>query len=428
MRKYDCIYLAIVAVTAYVIATIFVFTQCVNQLHPQPTGSGIATTLRSFHLSSAAYTGKNTDTQLCDKYKLEEYFKVRFLEEMQNLVNGNETEFVTKMKMVQSQMITNEIEIRLQATKKDFQSKLSSIQASNQQQILDMKKQYEEQSKNNVLLPKDRVGNYFANMARVSRDSFNQTFSSQFGYEFLESFSGSQDLLLLYSSDEATANNFSSYRDNGGEGDGGTNMIPFIEDAAIATENCDELRVVFFSLDRPQMRQCFALVPNLESFHVHPLVRPSRFENPSSRDKLIINRTQPFQFKSRYYRMQIPTDDLRPPPRFQEETKVFFNYLQKYLLAVDTVLEELRPILSKIAIDNQVVVTFTNYGQAVLLNNFICTAQARNINLSNLIVFTTDQETTDMVASYGLTAYYDQGVSVYNSFKNISVPLITKLN
>jgi hypothetical protein len=191
MRKYDCIYLVIIAVTAYVIATIFVFTQCFNQLHPQPNGSDtdIATALRSFPLSSA---------QLCDETKLEEYFKLRFLEEVQNLVNGNETEFVTKMKMAQSQMVTNEIEIKLRASKEEFQSKLSSLQASNQQQILDMKKRYEEHGKSNVLLPKDRVGNYFANLARVSRDSFNQTFAAQFGYEFLESYSGSQDLLLLY--------------------------------------------------------------------------------------------------------------------------------------------------------------------------------------------------------------------------------------
>jgi hypothetical protein len=418
MRLYDSIYVAIVAVTAYIIATIFVFTQCVNQQHPPPTGndSEIATALRSFPVSSA---------QLSDKTILEEYFKVRFLEEVQNLVNGNETEFVTKMKMVQSQMVTNEIEIQLRAEKENFETKLLSIQASNQQQILDMKKLYEKQGKNNLLFPKDRVGNYFANMARVSRDSFNHTFSSQFGYEFLTSYSGSKDLLLLYSSDGATANNFSSYTGNGSDGVG----VPFIEDAAVATENCDELRVVFIGLGLPKIRQCLALVPNLESFHVHPLVRPSRFENPPSRDKLIINRTEPFLFKSRYYRMDIPTDgSLRRPPRFEQESKPFLKYLQKYLLAVDTVLEELRTILSKIAIDNQVIVMFCNYGQAVLLNNFICTAQARNINLSNLIVFTTDQETTDLVTSYGLTAYYDQGVSVYYLSKNFAAPLITQLN
>jgi hypothetical protein len=177
----------------------------------------------------------------------------------------------------------------------------------------------------------------------------------------------------------------------------------------VATENCDELRVVFVSLNQ-QKGQCFAVVPNLESFHVHPLVRPSAHVNPTSRSDLVIYRTEPFQFKSRYHRIQQPTDILLAPPRFQQETKVFYQYLRNYLSAVDTTLQELSGILSKIAIDNQVIIMMCNYGQAVLLNNFICTAQSREINLSNLIVFTTDQETTDLVTSYGLTAYYDQEV------------------
>ena len=54
-----------------------------------------------------------------------------------------------------------------------------------------------------------------------------------------------------------------------------------------------------------------------------------------------------------------------------------------------------------------------NHGQSVLLINFVCSARARNIDLSNLLVFTTDLETTDLVTSLGLTAYYDQGVRIF---------------
>ena len=49
-----------------------------------------------------------------------------------------------------------------------------------------------------------------------------------------------------------------------------------------------------------------------------------------------------------------------------------------------------------------------NFGQAELLMNFVCSAKSRGLDVSNILVFTTDQETTDLVTALGLTAYYDQ--------------------
>ena len=402
-------YVAIIALVAYVVAIVTISSKCQGPQQQQQNAK--AATLGRFQLLSTdceCDTGSkrnsnsiNSSGRRCDGNELEDYFKVRFHEEIQNLVNGNETEYGRQIKMIQSQRMKEDLEIRLREMKQEFESKLSSVESDSQQRIFDMKKRYEnsdnKNNNNDVLFPTDRVGNFVVNMARVSRDSFNETFfSSQLGYEFMESYRGARDLLLLYSDEEALPNQFSS----------SNNRVPFIEDAVAATENCDELRVVLITLNQ-QVRQCLAIVPNIESFHVHPLVRPSMLADPST---LIVNRTQPFQFKSRYHRMQMPSSALLPPPRFEQETKLFFKYLQNYLNSVDTVLQELRAILPNIAIDNQVVIMMCNYGQAVLLNNFICTAQARNINLSNLIVFTTDQETTDLVTSFGLTTYYDQGV------------------
>jgi hypothetical protein len=408
--------LAIVAFVAYVAAILTISTKCLDRQYYQPTSA--STRLGNFQILSTEYSTSATTSsngRLCDNEEsLEDYFRVRFQQEIQNLLNGNETEYVRQIKMIHSQRIKEDLELRVQSVKQEYESKIASIESNNQQHILDMKKKHDSESNNNddMLFPTDRVGNYVVNMARVSRDSFNTTFfSSQFGYEFMDSYFGTKDLLLLYGSDDTIPNNFSTYRN----GEGKRSNVPYIEDAVVATENCDELRVVFVSQHR-QMRQCLAIVPNLESFHVHPLVRPSMFADPTRRTDLLVNHTQPFQFKSRYHRIQMPSEALLPPPRFQQETKVFFNYLKNYLNAVDTVLQELRTILSNIAIDNQVIIMMCNYGQAVLLNNFICTAQARNINLSNLIVFTTDQETTDLVTSFGLTAYFDQGVRILYTF------------
>lgn len=411
-------YIAIVALVTYITAIVTLSTKCLDRQQEQ---TKVATPLDRFHSISANCTTGSFSKRQCDEAELENYFKARFHEELQNLLNGNVSKYVMQIKVIQSKRMKDEFEIKKQAMEKDFESKIStiekdfelkisSIETANQQRLLEMKKKHDDDNSNNVLFPADRVGNYAVNMARVSRESFNTTFfSSQFGFEFMESYPGVKDLLILYGSDDTIPRNFSSYT-NGGNG---KNTVPFIDDAAIATENCDELRVVFISQHR-QMKQCFALVPNLESFHVYPIVRPSMYEDPSKRSNLIVNHTQPFQFKSRYHRIQVPSENLLPPPQFQEDTTVFFKYLRRYLNSVDTVLQELDRILSKIAIDNQVIIMLCNYGQAVLLNNFFCSAQMRNINLSNLIVFTTDQEATDLVTAFGLTAYYDQGVCAFS--------------
>ena len=402
-------YIAIVALVAYIAAVVTLSTKCLDRQHQTSTTT---TTLDRFQSISANCTTASISKRLYDENYLEENFNVRFHEEMQNLLKGNLTKYVMQIKLIQSQKMNDEFEIKAKEMKIEYESKISSIETANQQRILEMKKMYDDDDNNNVLFPADRVGNFASNMARVSRESFNTTFfSTQFGFEFMESYTGVKDLLLLYGSDDTIPSNFSSYT-NGGNG---KNKIPFIDDAIVATENCGEMRVVFISQHR-QLKQCIAIVPNLDSFHVYPLVQPTMFEDPSKRNNLIVNHTQAFQFKSRYHRVQLPNDVLIQPPRFQEETTVFFKYLRNYLNVVDAVLQELRTILSKIAMEYQVIIMMCNYGQAVLLNNFICNAQSRNINLSNLIVFTTDQETTDLVTSFGLTAFYDQGVRAFSIF------------
>jgi hypothetical protein len=54
-----------------------------------------------------------------------------------------------------------------------------------------------------------------------------------------------------------------------------------------------------------------------------------------------------------------------------------------------------------------------NHGQSELLMNFVCAAHARNLDLSAVLVFATDEETKDIAEGLGLTAFFDKTVSVW---------------
>jgi hypothetical protein len=52
-----------------------------------------------------------------------------------------------------------------------------------------------------------------------------------------------------------------------------------------------------------------------------------------------------------------------------------------------------------------------NFGQSELLLNFACNARAKGLDIGNVLVFATDQETKTLAESVGLTAYFDERVS-----------------
>ena len=90
-----------------------------------------------------------------------------------------------------------------------------------------------------------------------------------------------------------------------------------------------------------------------------------------------------------------------------------FEIVGLYLKNLDTVVEELEPILSSIAIDNTVIVLVCNFGQSELLVNFVCSSHARGFDISNVIVFSTDQETHDLAQGLGLASYFDHRVRAH---------------
>lgn len=84
--------------------------------------------------------------------------------------------------------------------------------------------------------------------------------------------------------------------------------------------------------------------------------------------------------------------------------------LLKYLTSYDTIKNELGDILRKIAKHNTVVVTTVNTGQVELLMNFICASRSKGFDLSNLIVFPTDEYSRDIAVGMGVATYYAEKV------------------
>lgn len=66
--------------------------------------------------------------------------------------------------------------------------------------------------------------------------------------------------------------------------------------------------------------------------------------------------------------------------------------------------------LERIAVNNTVIVMTTNFGQADLLMNFICAAKARDFDVSNVIVFATDEEAMNVARGLDLEFFYNEEV------------------
>ena len=60
---------------------------------------------------------------------------------------------------------------------------------------------------------------------------------------------------------------------------------------------------------------------------------------------------------------------------------------------------------------NTIIVMTCNMGQSELLVNFVCNAHSKGYDLSNVLVFPTDQSTKELAEGLGLATFYDEKVS-----------------
>eukprot|EP00979_Chaetoceros_neogracilis_P002960 scaffold493_cov258-Chaetoceros_neogracile.AAC.8 len=201
------------------------------------------------------------------------------------------------------------------------------------------------------------------------------------------------EVLLFYNNDKALPSKEEYKRQVQYDNGSGVGLL----DVESATENCDTMNVI--NTNNPgNTRQCFAIVGNYESYHVQRWMRV-----PLEKGK--VDPKEPLRAVSRGYDKN-GAQQFVPPS--EKDIVKHWGILKTYFEGYEENMAELKSVAEKVAIKNTVIVMTCNMGQSELLMNFVCNAKAKGLDVSNVLVFPTDQETQDLAEGLGLATFYDK--------------------
>lgn len=200
-------------------------------------------------------------------------------------------------------------------------------------------------------------------IARVNKDELNAQFDFGNPVEKGDG-SGDRDAIIIYNdkkaipSSDATIAHSVAYNDGQG--------IPLL-DTEVATENCDGMNVIFTG-NPEHTAQCTAIIGNYESYHIQRWMRTDGGAIDHKLPLVPVSRGVAPRGKSNFY---------APPYEGKNsQVKKHWERLLTFLQNVDSVLEDLEPILKKVARNNAVVVLTCNHGQSGELNGIISDCDA----------------------------------------------------
>jgi len=251
------------------------------------------------------------------------------------------------------------------------------------------------------------VRDILAKARMVPRDDFASHFEHELGVPYDPSSEHNSQVLLLYHSESAVPTNTTTTTASQQQ----QQSIPLVESTKEATANCDYLNIVLTDHSRNR-RQCTALVGQYESFHIQKLMRlpePVAGEvTAKSREAMRLDPKLPLRYVGRGATSS--GRFTKPPP--QKVTQEYWNdFLKPYLNNLDEVLDQLKPIAAEAAgaasSQNSIIVLVCNFGQSELLLNFLCSARARDLDTSSILVFATDEETEALAKSMGVRVFHD---------------------
>lgn len=233
---------------------------------------------------------------------------------------------------------------------------------------------------------------FLGGMSYVSREQFATKYDM--GIPLDESTKENNNVLLLHAQNSLPTTSRSKAESN--------TAIPYIHNVDEATQNCNTLKIV---LTQPNNGDsCIAILGQYESYHVQKFMRLPK-PIPGERKPQGLTLDAPLRLVNRQAKrngglsVKVPT---------WTQTLEYWKTLPTYLNTLDGTLSILKPILSKIAKNNVILVMVVNHGQSELLINFICNSKSKGFDLSNLLIFATDIETKDLVEGMGYTAFYDE--------------------
>lgn len=232
---------------------------------------------------------------------------------------------------------------------------------------------------------------HFANgLVTINRKDMFDTYD--FGVP-INSGAENEDILMIYDSTRALPSDkdiahAAQYSDD----------IPHVS-AVDATANCETMNVMF--VKNPGRRQCMAIVGGqYQGYHIQ---RWMRLVGSGAHGK--IDASVPLKQVSRMTKSDGYDELLLPKTK---QLALHREILMSYLTNLNDLQEELKAILTKIAINNTVVVMTVNKGQSELLLNWYCSAKSRGFDTSNVLLFPTDQFSKDLADGLGLATVYDE--------------------
>jgi Nucleotide-diphospho-sugar transferase len=175
--------------------------------------------------------------------------------------------------------------------------------------------------------------------------------------------------------------------------------VPAFDDVEEATANCDFLNIVLTKEDHSR-RQCIAIMGQSESFHIQ------RFMRLPATGRL--NASVPLRQVGRM--MDENGDNFGYVPQPQDLVS-HGERIRDFLGNMNSVLDALRPLAARAAGNKDVIVImFANFGQSELIINFCCSARARNLDISSLLIFATDIESKELLEGFGLNVFYEERI------------------
>jgi len=242
----------------------------------------------------------------------------------------------------------------------------------------------------------DAVQDFAAGLATVDRDDFMTAFDVGVPRDPSVAHRNSA-VLMLYQSPAAIPDANAFVQAEIGHS---TTPLPHLQSAREATQNCDFLNIMLTDHSGGnRRRQCTAIVGQYEAFHLQKFMRLPVEKGP-------LDPALPLRYVNRGAQA---SGRLSTQPATREDTVQYWARLQTYLATLDSVLDELKPLLQQVAIHNTVTVLVCNYGQSELLLNFVCGARHhRGLDLNHILVFATDLETRDLLRAAGVAVFYDE--------------------